>query len=331
MLCGFGHEVHAIMFFMHDALSRLRGLDLDQLVYLDAMLRLRSVSRAADAMGLTQSAMSHALRRLRVRFDDPLLVRVGGGMAPTPFAEQLRPGLRAALVALQRALERAGPFDPAAEARTFRIASPDLFDLLVLPTLIRRMRAAGTRLSVQVTSYGLPSLQGALAQGDLDLALLPVLSGGSPLDGGEFMRRTLFRDGFRCFFRADHPVNSDWGLDGWLAADHLLVSPTGRSHGVVDRVLEQQGRRRSVALQVQGFGVAPGIVADSDLVLTAPASLARVTRPLGIVDREPPVPLPTHGIAMLWHRRFGEEPGLRWLMDQLAAVTCGLVPWTGTP
>ena len=316
------------MYVVHDDLSRLRGLDLDQLVYLEAMLRLRSVSRAADAVGLTQSAMSHALRRLRARFDDPLLVRVGGGMAPTPFAERLRPGLRAALMALQRALERSGPFDPAAETRTFHIASPDLFDLLVLPALIRRMRAAGPRLSVQVTSYGLSSLEAALAQGDLDLALLPVLTGGSQVSSGEFMRRTLFRDGFRCFFRAGHPVSTDWGLEGWLAADHLLVSPTGRSHGVVDRALEKLGRHRSVALQVQGFGVAPGIVASSDLVLTAPASLARLTRPLGIVDRESPVPLPTHGIAMLWHRRFGEEPGLRWLMDQLASVTSSLMPWT---
>lgn len=309
------------MHIMHNELSRLRGLDLDPLIYLDAMLRLRSVSRAADAVGITQSAMSHALRRLRTHFDDPLLVRVGGGMAPTPFAERLRPGLRAALVALQRALERSGPFDPAAQVRTFRIASPDLFDVLVLPSLIRQMRSAGRHLSVQVTSYGLSSLKGALAQGDLDLALIPILPGGSQLDGSEFMRRTLFHDGFRCFYRAGHPVDADWGLDGWLAADHLLVSPTGRSHGVVDRALEQLGRRRSVALQVQGFGVAPGIVQGSDLVLTAPASLARVTRPLGIIDREPPIPLPTHGIAMLWHRRFGEEPGLRWLMDLLASVT----------
>jgi DNA-binding transcriptional LysR family regulator len=96
----------------------------------------------------------------------------------------------------------------------------------------------------------------------------------------------------------------------------------------VDRVLAEHGRRRTVALQVEGFGVAPGLVSDSDLVLTAPASLARLTRPMGIVDVEPPVPLPTHGIAMLWHRRFGAEPGLRWLIEQVAEVTPEVAPWS---
>lgn len=312
---------------MHDDLPELRGLDLDQLVYLDVMLRLRSVSRAADEVGLTQSAMSHALRRLRERLDDRLLVRVGGGMAPTPFAEGLRPRLRAALVGLQHALARSGPFDPAVETRTFRIATPDLFDLLVLPALIRRIRAAGSGLAMHVSSYGRSDLEVALAAGDLDLALVPVLQGEQPVGRDTFVRKTLFRDGFRCFLRSGHPALADWGLDSWLAAGHLLVAPSGRSGGLVDHVLGQHGRRRTVALQVEGFGVAPGVVADTDLVLTAPVSLARLTRPLGLVDREPPVPLPTHGIAMLWHRRYGEEAGLRWLMEQLSAVTPGLVPW----
>jgi len=316
------------MHTMHDALPNLRGLDLDQLVYLEAMLRLGSVSRAAEGVGLTQSAMSHALRRLRARLEDPLLVRVGGAMVPTPFAERLRPRLRAALVGLQRALERAGPFEPAAETRVFRIASPDLFDLLVLPSLVRRLRGAGPGLSVRMSPYGKASVEGALAQGDLDLAIVPVLSGATSIDSDGFMRRTLFRDGFRCFFRQGHPAVTCWGLESWLASAHLLVSPTGRPEGLVDRVLAEHGRRRTVALQVEGFGVAPGLVSDSDLVLTAPASLARLTRPMGIVDVEPPVPLPTHGIAMLWHRRFGAEPGLRWLIEQVAEVTPEVAPWS---
>lgn len=313
---------------MHDHLPDLRGLDLDQLIYLEAMLRLGSVSRAAEGVGLTQSAMSHALRRLRARLEDPLLVRVGGAMVPTPFAERLQPRLRAALVGLQRALERAGPFEPAIEARVFRIASPDLFDLLVLPSLVRRLRSAGPRLSVRMSPYGTVSVEGALAQGDLDLAIVPVLSGSTGINSEGFMRQTLFRDGFRCFFRQGHPAVTCWGLESWLASDHLLVSPTGRSEGVVDRVLAEHGQRRTVALQVEGFGVAPGLVSDSDLVLTAPASLARLTRPMGIVDVEPPVPLPTHGIAMLWHRRFGAEPGLRWLIEQVAEVTPAVAPWS---
>lgn len=305
---------------MHEDLTELRGLELDQLVYLDRMLRLRSVTRAAEEVGLTQSAMSHALRRLRERLDDPLLVRVRGGMERTPFAERLQPRLRAALVTLSRALTPTEGFDPGVEERTFRIASPDLFDLLFLPELVRRLQRAGPGLRLQVSSYGRSEVHRALAEGDLDLAVVPVLKGALPVGHEAYLRKTLFRDGWRCFLRAGHPALEDWCLDGWLGAGHLLVAPSGRTGGLVDRVLEEQRRTRTVALQVESFGVAPGLVSASDLVLTAPARMAQVTRPLGIVDVEAPVPLPEHGIAVLWHRRFGEEAGLRWLMDQLDAV-----------
>lgn len=305
---------------MHEELLELRGLELDQLVYLDRMLRLRSVTRAAQEVGLTQSAMSHALRRLRERLGDPLLVRVGGGMEPTPFAERLRPRLRAALVTLDRALAPTDGFDPGTQDRTFRIASPDLFDLLFLPALVQRLQRAGPGLRLQTSSYGRPDLHGALAEGDLDLAVVPVLKGELPVGHEAYVRRTLFRDGWRCFLRSGHPALDDWSLDRWLAAGHLLIAPSGRTGGLVDHVLEQHGRSRTVALQVESFGVAPGLVASTDLVLTAPASMAQVTRGLGIVDVEAPVPLPEHGIAMLWHRRFGEEAGLRWMMEQLEAV-----------
>jgi len=314
------------MYTMHDDLSALRGLDLDQLVYLDVLLRRCSVSRAAEEVGLTQSAMSHALRRLRGRFDDPLLVRVGAGMALTPFSERLRPRLRAALVTLEHALVRSTPFDPATASRVFRLASPDLFDLLVLPALMHRLQEAGPGLALQVSSFGRPDLEPALAAGDVDLAVLPLLKGAGTVGHDAYMRRTLFRDGFRCFLRAGHPALEDWGLASWLGLGHLLVAPTGRAGGLVDRVLAEQGARRTVALQVEGFAVAPEIIARTDLVLTAPASLARLTRPMGLVDVAPPVPLPDHGLALLWHRRYGDDPSLRWLMAQVQDAMVGRVP-----
>ncbi|MEL6345931.1 MAG: LysR family transcriptional regulator [Myxococcota bacterium] len=307
---------------VHDDISELRQLDLDLLVYLDVMLRRRSITRAAKEMNITQSAMSHALRRLRQRLGDPLLVRVGGKMAPSPFAERLHPPLRAALVALHRAVVRPQGFDPATAQRTFRLASPDLFDVLFLPTLIARFQEAAPGVDLDVASYGIGDLPEQLSAGELDLAIVPIMA-QTPMEANEgLVRRTLFHDRFRCFFRNEHPVLSlPWSLETWIGLRHLLIAPAGRGGGVVDMVLEGHGMKRRVGLRVRSFSTAPLLVAQTDLVLTAPASMTKVTREMGIVDRAPPIPLPTHGVAMLWHRRFGQEPDLVWLREQLRGIT----------
>jgi len=175
-------------------------------------------------------------------------------------------------------------------------------------------------------SYGRADLEDALAAGDLDLAVVPVLEGAAPRGSEAFVRRTLFRDGFRCFLRAGHPALETWSLDGWLAHGHLLVAPSGRTGGLVDAVLAEHGRTRTVAVQVEGFGVVPELIAGTDLIVTAPTSLARLTRSRGVVDRPPPIALPAHGIALLWHRRYHDDPSLGWLMAQLDAALSGRVP-----
>lgn len=308
---------------LHDDLTTLRGLDLDLLVYLDAMLRLRSVTRAAEEVGVTQSAMSHALRRLRDRLGDALLVRAGGGMALTPAAEHLHAPLRGALVDLHRALALPPTFSPARAVRTFRLATPDLFDILLLPPLLRRLQAQAPGIDLEVGPYGREPLGQRLATGTLDLAIVPVQQGSPPPPGSSaLVRQTLFRDHFRCFLRAGHPaLKQEWSVDTWLSLRHLLISPEGRGDGVVDRALADEGRSRRVGLRIRAFSAAPALVARTDLVLTAPASMARVAGPLGIVDLPTPIPLPGHGIAMLWHRRFGSDPGLLWLRALLNDLT----------
>ena len=301
-----------------DVAAGLRGLDLDLLLYLDALLRLRGVGRAADEVGITQSAMSHALKRLRTRFGDPLLVRVGAKMAPTPFAERLHPPLRAALVDLHRALSAPHGFEPATATRTFRIATPDLFDALLLPAIADRL-ASAPAVSLSVQPYGRAPLGELLASGALDLAIVPVPEGGLPHSDGALVVKTLFRDSFRCFLRAA-TAPARWDLETWLSLRHVLVSPEGRGQGVVDAALAAAGHRRHVALRLPTFAAAPAVIAQTDMVLTAPASMAQLTAPLGIVDRPPPIPLPGHGIAMLWHRRFGRDPGLLWLQAQISAA-----------
>jgi len=306
----------------------LHRIDLNLLVALDALTRERSVTKAAERAGVTQSAMSHTLRRLRELFDDPLLVRGRGGMVLTPRAEALAIPLRSGLVSLARTLAEPQPFEPEHASRTFRVVSPDLFDALVLPTLIQRLaqQAPGVGLAVVPTPKRLAD---SLETGDVDLAIHPVLLDPHPFDLGtqvdaELQSRTLFRDSFRCFVRNDHPALSGrrrLTLKTYTRLNHILVSPGGEGPGVVDRILHAQGLERRIALRVPHFATALEVIAQSDLVLTAPSSLSQCSTASTLASRPTPLDLPEHAITMLWHPRFTEDPAHRWLRQLMLDVT----------
>lgn len=306
-----------------DGVLALRALDLGSLVALDRVLRTRHVTRAAAELGVTQSAMSHTLRRLRAHFGDPLLVRVGGGLEPTPRAQALQRPLRVALVALGQALDAGEPFDPATSARVFRVATPDLFDAVLLPRLIAHLtrEAPGVSLTVRGIDAGAHP-RDRLVDGDLDLALVPIIDGPQPEGHADMLRRTLFRDHFCCFVREGHPALRDGvlALSDFAAASHVLISPEGRGPGLVDRRLAEHGLERHIALRLPTFAAAPRVVATTDLVLTAPASLAPLVADLPVVPVDAPVLLPGHALALLWHRRLDADPGHRWLREVIGEV-----------
>ena len=301
-------------------MQALHEIDLNLLVALDALTRERSVTKAAERAGVTQSAMSHTLRRLRELFDDPLLVRGRGGMVLTPRAEALTVPLRSGLVSLARTLAEPEPFEPEHASRTFRIVSPDLFDALVLPTLLQRLGQQAPRIDLAVVPMP-KRLSDSLETGDVDLAIHPVLLDPQPFDLGiqvdpELQSRTLFRDSFRCFLRSDHPALSGrrrLTLKAFTQLDHILVSPGGEGPGVVDRILEASGLQRRIALRVPHFATALEVIHQSDLVLTAPASLGKVSTASTLASRPAPLEIPEHAITMIWHPRFTEDPAHRWL------------------
>lgn len=305
--------------------DELAQLDLNLLVAFDVLAEERSVTRAAARLGVTQSAMSHTLRRLRGVFEDELLVRTRGGMALTPRAAALVAPVRTGLTTLQRALADPEGFDPATSERHFRLTGPDLFELLYLPRLIAGFGASAGRLGVTLAHVAPRQLADQLETGELDLAITARMLDGreQPAQPG-LMRRVLLRDGWRCFVRAGHPALTKRGrlsLPRFLAASHVMVSPTGRGQGIVDVVLAERDEQRTVAVRVSSFATAPVVAASSDLILTAPASLEAVVGHLGLVCVAPPLPLPEHSVDMTWHQRLSEDPGHRWLRERLVAAT----------
>ncbi|MGF1510317.1 MAG: LysR family transcriptional regulator [Myxococcota bacterium] len=311
---------------VHGLVERLRQVDLNLLVSLQALLEERSVTRAGARLGITQSATSHALKRLREVFEDPLLVRGRGELLLTPRAEVLAGTLRSVLRSVERTLNEPGGFDPSNSRRSFRLAAPDLFDTLVLPDLLARIAGPAPFVSLDITPFD-RSLSTRLERAELDLAVQTTLLGDEesalgPRMEPDLIQRRLFVDRFSCFVRPRHPIlrrRAPLTVEAFAKLDHVLVSPTGRGPGVVDDVLEQRGLRRRVRVRVPQFATALAVVTQSDLVLTAPSALTILKASLR--ELKLPFSLPRHVLHMAWHPRDDSDLGHRWLRRQLLAGT----------
>ncbi|HTU62367.1 MAG TPA: LysR family transcriptional regulator [Polyangiales bacterium] len=321
------------------SLEELAAIDLNLLVAFDALARELSVTQAARRIGVTQSAVSHALRRLRGLLGDELFVRGQRGMMLTPRAEALVVPLRSGLVTLGRALKQPQEFEPASARRAFRIATPDLFDVLVIPHLLERIRKLAPGVDLSIVPVDQRNLEHRLETGEVDLAVVPRFDtdgpGQGPLTAAGLVRSAIFRDEFVCMLRTDHPAlrgrskKPTLTLESYAELSHLLVAPRGEGRGYIDEALAKHGLERRIALRVPHFYSAFVIVEKSDLVLTAPSGLARVdgaTRAVRTLP--PPLELPTHTVNLVWHERFSKDPGQRWLREQLTEsgrISMGLV------
>jgi DNA-binding transcriptional LysR family regulator len=287
------------------------GLDLNLLRVFDAVLRDRSVTAAARHLGLTQPAVSNALARLRVQFEDALFVRTPTGMDATPFARDLSEPVRQALALLESALAHGPGFDPATSARAFRFYMSDLGQIEFLPPLVERAQRDAPKVRLEAVALEVEDIGDALAAGSIDLAV-----GFLPGLGPPVRRQPLFRDPYVCLVRAGHPfAGKSLSKRQFLAASHALVSYKG-GHRVIEEALERAGLARRIALRVPHFTVVPMVLERSDLVLTLPSKVARVyERQGGFKILTPPVPIAPADVAAHWHERFERDPGNRWLRE----------------
>ncbi|MBL0214808.1 MAG: LysR family transcriptional regulator [Myxococcales bacterium] len=303
---------------MHETHDALQGVDLNLVVALDALLAERHVTRAAARLGITQSAASHALARLRDLLGDPILVRgPRGGMMPTPRAEELAPQIHRVLVDLAGVL-RGATWDPATMRRTFRIGASDYVELVLLPRLIERISRLAPGVELWVHAFADHGDE-ELAAGTLDVVIGPPRGSARPAASYE---KVLFDESFTCILRAGHPLaDSRMTLARYCSVPHLLIAPRGTPGSFVDDALAELGKTRRVALAVPHFLVVPYIIAGSDLVATiATRVAARFSEALGLVTMPPPVQIPKFQIALAWHERNHRDAPQRWLREQLLAV-----------
>jgi DNA-binding transcriptional LysR family regulator len=293
----------------------LGSFDLNLLLALDALLTERSVTRASARIGITQSAASHALARLRKLTGDELLVRGRDGMVPT-----VRAPLRRALEDIRGTLSPPRAFEPkTARVRVF-IGTSDYAELVLLPGIMARLGREAPGVELRVVA--LKDEAGSdLASGKLDVVLMPPLPGE---EGPSIHYLQVLSERFVCVARRDHPLAKKRALtlSRFAAASHALIAPWGMEGGLVDDALARLGLKRRVTVALPHAMVAPHVVASTDLLLTMPERVARVLAPpLGLVVLEPPPELLLTGfaISMLWHERTDGDLARRWLRDVIVA------------
>ncbi|MEO0681746.1 MAG: LysR family transcriptional regulator [Pseudomonadota bacterium] len=295
------------------------GLDLNLIRVLHALFETRGVSAAAARLGLSQPAVSNALRRLRAAFGDPLFVRGRGGMAPTPRAEALAPQIAQAMRQIEAALAGGDGVDPAAIREPVLIGCGDEEMLICGPAIRAALDAAGCAATLQFLPLDPDYRAEVLWRHRLALTFSAMVYAPEGL-----MQRKLYEETLVCLVRADHPAVQGLDLEAYLAAGHMLVAPLGGPpQGIVDAWLRERGRARDIRLVSPSFGAAAWLVRDTGLIASVPRRHA-LRQPFGDALRLLPLPmaLPPFAIHMFWSERYDRDPLNRWLRD-LAARAVG--------
>jgi DNA-binding transcriptional LysR family regulator len=292
----------------------LQDLDLNLLVVLNQLLAERSVSKAARTLGISQPAISNSLAKLRKILGDPLFLRTGKGMEPTPYADQLAEPVSYALGMIHSSLNQHTSFHPAESKRVFTIGMTDIGEIYFLPTLMRRLRHEAPSVAVSTMRNTSVNLQDDLQSGKVDLAigLLPQLKAG-------FFQRRLFTQSYVCLMRRAHPLNRrQLSIEEYQSAQHLRVIAAETGHGRIDELLQRSGVERKFPLTVPHYVCVGHILQGSDMIATVPEKLAdKLLEPFQLAKLPLPAKLPDVAITVFWHAKYHRAPANQWLRTVL--------------
>jgi DNA-binding transcriptional LysR family regulator len=292
----------------------LRDIDLNLLVIFNQLLIDRRVSTTADKLGLSQPAVSNALKRLRTLLKDELFVRTARGMEPTPYALHLIEPIGYALSTLQNALNQRDSFDPATSERTFTLGVTDIGEIYFMPTLMAMLSIEAPKIKISTLRHNTGHLSDDMAAGNVDIAigLLPSLTTG-------FFQRRLFKQRYMCLFRQGHPkARNPISLAQYKSLPHVGVTSTNTGHSEVDEWLTRKGISRDIHLHVPHFVAVGHILQSSDLIATVPERFAqKCSGPFQLETSPLPFNLPEIAINLFWHAKYNREPANMWLRKRI--------------
>ncbi|WP_077035462.1 LysR family transcriptional regulator [Pelomonas sp. KK5] len=306
---------------------RFKKLDLNLLVALDAMLEERNISRAAERMHLSQSAMSNALARLRDYFEDELLVPVGRRMDLTPRAESLREAVKDVLARVNTTIATLPEFDPASSDRCFKFFVSDYTTATLIPYLIERAWRQAPGVSFELLPQASHPHQ-ALEQGEIDVLIIPE-GYCSP----EHPTELLFTESFCCVtWQGSRWAHERVDLDAYCAAGHVIVT-TGREHKSYEEMfMQRRGIQRRVEIQTTSFVATSRLVIGTDRIATVHRRLANeASRHYPVAIQPVPVDVPPMRQAVQWHKYRSMDPGLVWLRGLLHEAVAAMDADLGAP
>jgi DNA-binding transcriptional LysR family regulator len=291
----------------------IADLRLRDLWVLSVVLREHNLTRAAELLDTTQPSISKILARLREHFGDPLFIRDGNSMHPTPRALEIAGPLRNLLVASDSLRIAEPSFDARHSDRAFKLLVTDVGMIVFLPPLMSRMAREGSKLSLHAVPLGTRHFEATLESGEADLAL-----GAFPKAPRGLRRQRLYFSGYLSVARKDHPKAATLRTrSGFRSARHIIVmaSDTGHAaHQMVQHALEAEIASENVLLRLSSFIAAAIVASRTDSIATVPANVATFfAEHLGLATFRPPLPLPPFEIAQYWHERYHRDAGHRWL------------------
>lgn len=302
---------------------KISDVDLRLLATVEAIHRLGSITSAASELGLSQPAVSHALRRLRQTFDDPLFVRTPTGVTATPRGAQLAASARRIQSVVTAELVPSHKFEPGQVERTVELCMTDVGEMVMLPRLLHRMRREAPGIDVRTRTLPPDEVTEALDSGVVNLAVGPFPElARSPLP-----RQRLYQRGYLCLTARDQPAVNRLGLtvEVYLGEPHLRVHSIGRTEDVFDRFLAENGMDRRVALSVPNMLCVPSVTRQTDLIATVPQSVGTLfanypgvsVYPVPFTD---PIAPPSTTISQYWSDRFASDPVNLWLRAMVSDI-----------
>ncbi|WP_232495732.1 LysR family transcriptional regulator [Novosphingobium kaempferiae] len=291
--------------------------DLNLLPIFVALMEERSVTRAAERLGMTQPALSNALSRLRAMLQDQLFIRERYGIQPTPIALELAPVIADALAKLDDAVLGQQDFDPATAERLLTIAPNGYVEFVLVPAIVARLQQVAPGIRLRLTPYGTDLAETGVVSGTTALVLGRITD---PPDN--LVVQHLMDEGLDCVVRTDHPeVRDTITREQFERLRHVNVMPPGRLRAGLFQALAQQHLRRDVAISVTNFFAVAEMVAVTDYCATLPKLICRR------LDLDPrikvlpaPVDLGTFPIEMAWHVRYRHDPAHRWLRTTIGEI-----------
>lgn len=311
-------------------MNQFRQIDLNLLVYLDALLRERNVTRAAEQLNITQPAMSNGLKRLRTLLNDPILVRTSEGMMPTERALTMQSQVRDILYSVEEVIQPSRTFIAAESSRVFRIMISDYAASTLMSSLLSALREQAPNVTIDLMTPSDVSFHD-VENGKVDIAVnrfdeLPQ----------SFHQKLLWHDDFSCLLHKDHPLINNYCLQEYLEARHSWVSKTGFGVGIgmdptdvqklgwVDEALNRLGHQRHIKVFTRNYHVAM-YLAKEGLIATLPSKAAKLYEDsVDLVLRKPPFEIPSIELKMIWSPLLQHDDGHRWFRQLVAdaAATC---------